>query len=75
MLENNSTAYIFRNHQMVKNIFHAGGRYIMIHCNVRKPRVKKESTLKGYRAAWFDEGAIAKILFLIRIREKYPVRY
>ena len=54
----------------MKNIHHAGGRYITIHCNAIKRRITKEATIKGYRTIWFDEGSITDILSFVRIREK-----
>ena len=74
-MDNHSTVEVFSNHQLVQNIRHNGGSYIIIYCNDGNRRVTKESTLIGYVSVWFYEGAIANILSFIRIRNKYTVRY
>ena len=75
LLDNNSTADVLIDPQLVYNIRHVRGGYIKIHQNAGKRRVAKGATLKVYETVWFYEGDIANILSFSSIREKHPVHY
>ena len=75
LLENQSTADVFRNSRLVQNIHNYGGGYITIHRNAGKLRDTKEATIKVCGAVWFDEEDITNILYFSMIMDNYSVCY
>jgi hypothetical protein len=74
LLDSQSTADIFCNRHLLTDI-HESGRSINIHCNAGTRRITQVGTLKNYGEVWFSENAIANILSLSRVKERYPVKY
>jgi hypothetical protein len=74
LLDSQSTAEIFCNPSLLTKIRYAG-KSIKIHCNAGTSIVTQVGTLKNYGEMWFNPKAIANILLLARVKERYPVRY
>jgi hypothetical protein len=74
LLDSQSTTDIFSNASLLTDI-HESGKSINIHCNAGTRRVTKVGTLRNYGEVWYNEKAIANILSLARVKERYPVKY
>jgi hypothetical protein len=74
LLENQSTTDIFLNPALLTNIRKAG-RSINIHCNAGSTRVSEIGMLRNFGDVWFSRSAIANILSLSQLKERYPVKY
>jgi hypothetical protein len=74
LLDSQSTADIFCNSSLLTNIRYSG-KSIKIHCNAGTSIATQVGTLKNYGEVWFNPNAIANILSLARVKEKYSVRY
>jgi hypothetical protein len=46
-----------------------------IHCNAGSRRVTLVGTLRNYGEVWYCKDAIANILSLAKVKERYPVKY
>jgi hypothetical protein len=74
LLGSQSTADIFCNSALLSNIRDAG-KSIKVHCNAGTIIVTQVGTLKNYGEVWFNKKAIANILSLAKVKERYPVHY
>jgi hypothetical protein len=74
LLDSQSTADIFCNPALLSNIRDAG-KSIKVHCNAGTSIVTQVGTLKNYGEVWFNKKAIANILSLAKVKERYPVHY
>jgi hypothetical protein len=74
LLDSQSTTDIFSNASLLTDI-HESGKSINIHCNAGTSCVTKVGTLRKYGEVWYNENAIANILSLARVKERYPVKY
>jgi hypothetical protein len=74
MFDSQSTADIFCNPSLLTNIRYAG-KSIKKHCNAGTSIVTQVGTLKNYGEVWFNPKAIANILSLARVKERYSVQY
>jgi hypothetical protein len=74
ILDSQSTADIFCNPNLLTNIRYAG-KSINIHCNAGTSIATQVGTIKNYGEVWFNPNAIANILSLARVKERYSVRY
>jgi hypothetical protein len=74
LLDSQSTADIFCNPSLLSNIRYAR-KSIKIHCNAGTSIVNQVGTLKNNGDVWVNPKAIANILSLARVKERYSVRY
>jgi hypothetical protein len=74
LLDSQSTADIFCNPALLSNIRDAG-KSLKVHCNAGTSIVTPVGTLKNYGEVWFNNKAIANILSLAKVKERYPIHY
>lgn len=74
LLDNQSTIDIFRNRALLSNIRESTGT-MTVHCNAGSRTTNLVGDLAGYGTVWYDPLAIANILSLKRVRDKYHVLY
>jgi rhodanese-related sulfurtransferase len=72
LLDSQSTADIFCNFTPLTNI-HDADKSIKVHCNVGTSTVTQVGTLRNYGEVWHNAKAIADIISLKKVKEKYPV--
>ena len=76
LLDSQSIVDVISNPHIVKNIRKCpDGGSVMIHCNAGTRKVKMVADLKNYETVWFDPGAIAKILSLARVTQRFRVLF
>ena len=74
MLDSQSTVDIFCNPQLLKNIRKTADG-MRIHCNAGSRLTNYVGDLPGYGTVWYDLKAIANILSLHRVRDRYHISY
>jgi hypothetical protein len=74
LLDSQSTTDIFNNVYFLSNI-HKSGRSLTTHCNAGIRRVTLVGTLRNYGKVWYCKDAIANIISLAKVKERYPVKY
>ena len=74
LLDNQSTVDIFCNKTLLQNI-RKSNITMKIHCNAGTRTTNLIGDLPNYGTVWYDSQAIANILSLKRVKEKYHVTY
>ncbi len=74
LLDNQSTIDIFCNRSLLENIRTSSGS-MTVHYNAGRRTTNLVGDLPGYGTVWYDPEAIANILSLKRVKEKYHVVY
>ena len=74
LLDSQSTVDVFCNPQLLVNI-RRNAEGMRIHCNAGSRLTHFIGDLPGYGTVWYDPEAIANILSLRRVRDKYHVTY
>ena len=73
-LDSMSSVDIFGDSRLLENI-RTAHETMRIVCNAGNMTVNKVGDFKGYGTVWFHEGAIANILSLHRVKQKFRVTY
>ena len=74
LLDSQSTVDIFCNPSLVVNIRRVRDR-MKIQCNAGTRVTNLVGDLPGYRPVWFDSRAIANVLSLKLVKERYHIKY
>ena len=74
LLDNQSTADVFCNSQLLINIRKAATS-LDIHCNSGSTTTDMEGDLPGYGTVWYHPSGIANILSLGRVRKRYRITF
>jgi hypothetical protein len=74
LLDNCSTTNIFCNKKLLTNI-RLSSTTLKIHCNAGTKEVNQVGTLKNYWTVWYIDSAIANILSLSQVKNKFPITY
>jgi hypothetical protein len=75
LIDSQSTIDLFCNKSLLEGVRSTKSSRLSVSCNAGNRIVTKEGDLKGYWRVWFDPRAIASILSLRNVRERFPVSY
>jgi hypothetical protein len=74
LLDNQSTVDICCNRSLLSNVCESSGS-MAVHCNAGQRNTNLVGDLDGYGTVWYDPEAIANILSLKKVKEKYHVAH
>ena len=74
LLDNQSTVNLFKNAGMLKNIREVQG-HVTVHCNAGNITVNMMGDLPGFGPVWYYPNAIANILSMFLVAQRFHVQY